>query len=437
MTSAAPPAATLDLGARGTSPAVTSQGHTVSYHEMAELIDRVDLRRGWLDATGLPVPDALAAVFAAARSGVPVLVADPDGRRHTDSHRAPADVAASAPPGTFLIAVTSGTSGRPRPVLRTAASWTTSFAPLAELAGVSARDRVLLTGPLHATMHLFAAVHTLWLGAELTDRPDHATAVHAVPAVLGYLLNALPPTAPLRTAVVAGSALPARIADEAASRGVAVTEYYGAAELSFVAAARRPGPLRTFPGAEVQIRDGEIWVRSPYLAAGYAAGVSGPLRRDRDGFATVGDLGEWIDGELPHRGGLRVLGRGDAAITTGGATVIAEEIEAALCALPGVAAAAVVGVPHRRLGEVVAAVLEPTVLEPAGEDSVDAKNLDGIRAAARLVLRGPSLPRRWYTVRRLPRTGNGKIARAVVGQAVRLAVAGEYLPDGLRLRPLP
>ena len=429
----------MELGAHGSSPAVTVGGRTVSYRELARLIERVDTGRGWLDATGLPVTDALATVFAAARAGVPALVADPTALPQ------PAGVAASAPPGTFLIAVTSGTSGRPRPVLRTAASWTSSFTPLAELAGLSGRDRVLLTGPLHATMHLFAAVHTLWLGAELTDRPDQATAVHAVPAVLTDLLAALPPTAPLRVAVVAGSALPVGLADDAAARGVAVTEYYGAAELSFVAAGRHPGPLRPFPGADVQLRDGEIWVRSPYLASGYASGVTGPLRRDQDGYASVGDLGEWVDGL--DGAGLRVRGRADAAITTGGATVIAEDIEAALCTLPGVAAAAVVGVPHRRLGQVVAAVIEPAVPEPAVLESVGAgatgvgftaPNIAGIRAAARRLLHGPSLPRRWFTVRRLPRAGNGKIARGVVGDAVRRAVAGDGPPaGGPQLRPLP
>ncbi len=417
----APPAAALALGADGASPAITWQGTTVSYQELAGLIGGVDTRRGWLDATGLPVVDTLVTVFAAARAGIPVVLADPAGIPD------PARVATSAPAGTFLIAVTSGTSGRPRPVLRSRESWTTSFAPLAELAGLNAQDRVLLTGPLHATMHLFAALHTLWLGAELTDRPDHATAVHAVPAALGTLLASLPPGAPLRTAVVAGAALPAVVADEATARGVVLTEYYGAAELSFVAAARHPGPLRPFPGTEVQLRDGEIWVRSPYLAAGYGSGVTGPFRRDRDGFATVGDLGEWLGNEsvAESHGALRVRGRGDAAITTGGATVIAEDIEAALCALPGVCAAAVVGVRHERLGEVVTAVIEP-------------EGVQGVRAAARAVLTGPSLPRRWFTTSRLPRTGNGKIARLQVGEAVRRTVSGDPPPaDGLRLRPLP
>jgi len=356
-------------------------------------------------------------IFAAAVDDVPLLLADPAG---------PTPDPGPVPPATFLIAVTSGTSGRPRPVLRTAASWTTSFATLSEIAGLTSDDRVLLTGPLHATMHLFAAVHTLALGAELTDQPAQATAVHAVPAVLADLLRSLPAGAPLRTAVVAGDALNPAIAELALRRGIGVTEYYGAAELSFVAARRYPAPLRAFPGAEIRLRDdgaaaGTLWVRSPYLATGYPDGVTGPLRRSADGFATVGDLAEYTGD-----GGLRIRGRGDAAITTGGATVIAEDVEAALGTVRGVTAVAVVGVPHARLGEVVTAVIEPA----AGAD------LTGLRTAARDLLSGPSLPRRWLVADRLPRTPGGKIARQRVALAAAAHVAGDRLVGSPEQRPL-
>jgi acyl-CoA synthetase (AMP-forming)/AMP-acid ligase II len=372
----------------------------------------------------LPVVDALATVFAAAAEGRAVVVGDPAG---------PGPTLGPVPPDTFLIAVTSGTSGRARPVLRTASSWTASFAPLAEVTGIGPADRVLLTGPLHATLHLFAAVHTLAMGAELTDRPDGATAVHAVPAVLADLLPRLPHDAPLRTAVVAGTALSPEIAARAAQRGIAVTEYYGAAELSFVAARRFPAPMQPFPGAQVQLRDGVLWVRSPYLALGYSAGVTGPYRRGDDGFATVGDLAV-----TTGDGGLLIRGRGDAAITTGGATVIAEDIEAALAALPGVAAVAVVGVPHGRLDQIVTAVIEPT----PGAD------LSALRANARGLLREQSLPRRWLLADRLPRTPGGKIARHIVAAAAAAAAAGaptgqvdvrsdRAAASSLRLRPLP
>jgi len=357
-------------------------------------------------------------VFAAAGAGVPVIVGNPSTPEPSKALNF-----GDPPPGTFLVVVTSGTSGHPRPVFRTADSWTTSFAPLAELAGLGPADRVLLTGPLHASLHLFAAVHTLAIGAELTDQPSVATAVHAVPAVLADLLASAPAAGPLRTAVVAGTRLPAELGARATTRGIAVTEYYGATELSLVAAARHPGALRAFPGAEVQIRAGELWVRSPYLAIGYPPGIRGPLRRDDRGFATVGDLAD-----LDSDGGLVIRGRADAAITTGGATVIAEDIEDALTTLPGVAAVAVVGVPHARLGEVVSAVIQPA----AGAD------LRGLRSAARKVLRAESLPRRWFLTDALPRTPGGKVARQLVADAAARVSLGEPLAaQPLRLRPLP
>ncbi len=404
----------------------------------------VDARRAqWPIHDDHPVPaggptaiDRLTTIFAAAAAGRAALVCDPAW---------PPPALGVVPPETFLITVTSGTSGTPRPVLRTAASWTSSFCALSELASLTADDRVLLTGPLHSTLHLFAGVHTLGLGAELTDRAETATAVHAAPAMLAALLRTLPAHAPLRVAIVAGSALPDDIAAAAIDRGIAVVEYYGAAELSFVGVRRWPEPLRPFPGADVQIRTttagrpGQIWVRSEYLASGYPAGCSGPLQRVGDGFATVGDLGD----PLPD-GAFRVRGRGDAAITTGGHTVLADDVERALAALPGVTAAAVVGVPHRELGEVVTAVIEPA----PGTD------LSSLRHDARRRLSGPSLPRRWFLTDRLPRTPSGKVRRGPVIEAVEATVSaarhatnpapsigatkGPGSPQGLpRLRPLP
>ena len=375
---------------------------------------------GPLTVDGRDVVRTAARVFAADALGLPVAVTDA---------LAPSPVGATAalPAGAWLIAVTSGTSGRPRPVIRTAASWVSSFAPFTALTGITDADRVLLTGPLHTTLHLFAAVHALAAGAEVTDDPGRATVVHAVPSILPGVLDALPKAHRLRLAVVAGSSLPLDVARQAADRGVGLVEYYGAAELSFVAAARHPGPLRPFPGADVALRSGEIWVRSPYLALGYAAGLTGPLRRDDDGYATVGDLGAWADG-----GGLVVRGRGDAAITVGGVTVLAEDVEDRLGRIPGVAAVAVVGTPSGTLGEVLVAVVEPA----AGGDPAQ------IRRTARGALRGESLPRRWLVTDRLPRTASGKVARAAVAEAVArhldpAAPPGDSPGEAGALRPIP
>ena len=260
----------------------------------------------------------LVTVLAAIDAGRPVVVADPD---------LPPPVIASVPTGTQLVLMTSGSSGTARPVARTLASWTSSFAPLAELIGARPAEAVsvAVTGPLHVSMHLFAALHALWLGAVLTDERAGADIVHATPTTLARLVSV---GARPKRAVVAGAALPADVRTSARTVGIAVTEYYGAAELSFVAAvdhARDPdGVLRPFPGVEVELRDGELWARSPYLALGYA-GTTGVLRRDARGFATVGDRAD-----ASADGGLVIRGRGDAAINVAGTTVLAEDVEATI-----------------------------------------------------------------------------------------------------------
>ncbi len=399
------------VGGSGTDPAISAGGRTVSYAELSDLVDEFAGRLenpapSPIELDGQDVVTSLATLFGAARRRVPVVVAG-----------ASLGPIPPFPPGAFLMVATSGTTGTDgsgRWVARTAESWSTSFRPLMQVSGLRRSDVVLLTGPLHTTLHLFGAVHALWLGAHLTDERGAATAVHAVPAVLSDLL--IDPSTRLRTAVVAGAALPTRLADLAAERGVRLVEYYGAAELSFVAARVAPAPLAAFPGVEVRIVDGEIWAGSPYLALPPAAGTATAVRWS-GGFATVGDLGSWT-----ASGGLEVRGRGTGAVTTGGSTIIAADVEAVLSTLPGVAGVAVVGTPHDRLGEVVTAVLEVPGWSPGSGDHEDRTAGRALRAAARRQLSGPLLPRRWWIAACLPRTGGGKVA---VGRVLAAVLGAE------------
>ncbi|WP_354528680.1 AMP-binding protein [Nakamurella sp. UYEF19] len=376
------------LGGRGGRVAISVAGRRVTYAELESLIDQQHIPgSGLLDTAGFDVVDTLVAVFSAAQHGFAVLVRDSE---------APSPLIdgldRGLPAGTFLVAMTSGSAAAPRAILRTAASWSSSFEPLSRLTGLTDADTLLLTGPLHSTLHLFGAVHALWLGAHLTDESTEATAAHVVPAALDRLLDERSPM--LRMVVVAGAALPPSLESRAAAAGLRLVEYYGAAELSFVAARISPAPLTAFPGVRVEIRRHELWAASPYLCLDRIGGP--PLRGSADGFRTVGDLASIADD-----GRIEVHGRGDAAVTTGGHTVVVEDVEAALAALPGVHEAAVVGIPHDRLGQVVAAA----VILDAGTD------LAAVRRAARTALNGPGLPRVWRVVTALPRTGNGKIAR--------------------------
>jgi len=383
-------------------------GDVVRYGELARAVDdaRLPPGEGPVGCSGAAGPVALiTTVLAALDRGRPVLVG---------GDQAAADgIADLLPPGTELALLTSGSSGHagtPRVVARTNASWLASAGPLARLTGLGGGDRIAATGPLHVSMHLYAALHALWLGATATDSVTGATAAHATPTRLARMLDG--PTVP-PTAIVAGAASTDALRRRAAARGIRVTEYYGAAELSFVAAGR-DGRLDPFPGVEVELRRGdaghEVWAWSPYLALGAVGG--GMLRRGADGFATVGDLAE-----RTADGGIRILGRGDAAITTAGATVLAEHVEACLTALPGVDASAVLGEAHEVLGQRILAVVELA-------DGVD---LEQVVTAARATLSPVELPRRWF-VHAVPRTDSGKIARGLLRDALADGALGDAYP---------
>ncbi len=214
----------------------------------------------------------------------------------------------------------------------------------------------------------------------------------------------------LRTAVVAGAATPQRLRDRARAAGLRLVEYYGAAELSFVAVDADGTGLRPFPGAEVEVRDGLVHARSPYVAVGYLdPDDAGPLRRDTDGWRTVGDRGRTTQGRI------EVVGRAGDAVTVGGHTVVAADVEAALRDVPGVAEVACVGEPHARLGERVVLAVQA---EP-GTDPVPA-----LREAARRALPPAARPVRYVVLSELPRTTGGKVARAALREVVTRAGRG-------------
>lgn len=303
-----------------------------------------------------------------------------------------------------LVFFTSGSTGVPRAVHRSAGSWSTSIGHVSAAAGLTAEDLVAIPGPLNSTLFLFGAWHARAIGARvaLAGEPDiEATAIHVVPGMLPAILTrivagALPR---LRTVVVAGDRLPAEVAAAVRSRGVRVVEYYGAAELSFVGIRDDDGPFRAFPGVEVAVRDGVLWSRSTYQAYGYLDEQNaGSLRRDEAGWASVGDLAQEIDG------GFVVLGRGESAVTTGGHTVLTTDVEDALRRVPAVRDVAVVGLPHRRLGQRLIAA----IVADAGVDDA------GLRVAVSSLPRA-ARPRRFVRVEALPRTSAGKVDRAAVG----------------------
>lgn len=385
---------------------------------------------------------ALCRALAVRRAGGIVLVGDP--RWGPQFRAALAQRIAAAPPLPTDLAwatSTSGSTGTPRVVLRDARSWSSSFAAIDALLAVGDRDQILAASPLISSIALFAAIYALEgshplilpAGAQLEAGDLHpATILHGTPQALRRALELIENGArsSLRAAMIGGSRLDSHLRTRAEGLGITVVSYYGAAELSFVAADSDGTGLRPFPDVALQIRAdparpegaspaaGELWVSSPYLARGYLEGEAGGGALRREGhehpWMSVGDLAT-----LEPNGALRLHGRGDGAILTASATVIPEDVEAALRSLPGIADAIVFAVAAPRIGALLAAVIE-------WEDGTPAPTRAALNAAARELLTSSHRPRRWYLTRSLPRTLAGKVDRGAV--AARAAAATTTIP---------
>ena len=248
--------------------------------------------------------------------------------------------------------LTSGSSGEPKRVVRSAQSWIASFAVNGALFGIGPGVRVAVPGRLTQSLALYAALESVHLGAELhlveDLRPDRQARIlaerqiavlYAAPAQLRLMIEAQVVWPELRLIVVGGSKLDhgLRAGLSTLAAGAELREFYGAAETSFIAISDSYTPEgsvgRPYPGVEIRMEGGEIWVRSPYLFDGYAAGEGA---RWRGGFLSVGEMGEMRDGWLYLRG------RAGRMVTVADQNVFPEEIEAFLLGLPGVRQAAVV-----------------------------------------------------------------------------------------------
>ncbi|ERB53995.1 hypothetical protein N806_22965 [Rhodococcus sp. P27] len=151
-------------------------------------------------------------------------------------------------------------------------------------------------------------------------------------------------------------------------------------------------------GAQIRIDDGRVLLGGPMLASGYRGLPDHPAFAEPGWFRTD-DAGAVVDGVL------RISGRLDEAISTGGLTVVPQVVEAALADHPAVRECAVIGVEDQRLGQRVVAVVVPE-----GE----APTLEELRTHAQQTLDVTAAPRELFVVDALPLRGPGKLDRAAL-----------------------
>jgi long-chain acyl-CoA synthetase len=298
----------------------------------------------------------------------------------------------AAGPGWFEV-LTGGSTGAPKRVARRVASWQASFAVNAGLFGIGPGARVAVPGRLCHSLPLYAALEGMHLGAEVhlldgmrADRAGRALAgmdvVYATPTVMRAMLGVALPT--LQHVVLGGERLDAglRAAIARAAPQARITEFYGAAETSFITLTDEVTPEgsvgRAYPGVEIALRDGVVWVRSPYLAAGAD-------------WVTVGEMGR-LEG-----GYLFLQGRAGRMVTVAGHNVFLDEIEHWLAGVPGVARAAVVAVPDAARGHVLMAAVQGDAAQEAA-----------ILAAARAQFGAMLAPRRLQWLKDWPVLPSGK-----------------------------
>jgi len=104
-------------------------------------------------------------------------------------------------------------------------------------------------------------------------------------------------------------------------------------------------------GVEVRIDDGQVLLRGPVLFDGYEGDPERTAKAFRDGWLVTNDLGHWADD-----GRLRIDGRADDVIISGGVKVPGGAVARLLSGLSFVDAVEVVGMPDEEWGEAVTAV---------------------------------------------------------------------------------
>jgi O-succinylbenzoic acid--CoA ligase len=200
--------------------------------------------------------------------------------------------------------------------------------------------------------------------------------------------------ASLDAVLIGGGPMPEGVAERASAAGISVVRTYGMSETA-------GGCIYdgvALEGVRVRIDDGRVVLGGATLAKGYRNPVQPDPFAEPDWFRTD-DIGT-----IDDSGVLRVLGRVDDAISTGGLTVLPQLVEAALATHPAIAESAVFGVADERLGQrvVAAIVVAPRCAAPTLAD---------LRAHVASTLPSTAAPREIHLVDELPRRGIGKVDR--------------------------
>jgi acyl-CoA synthetase (AMP-forming)/AMP-acid ligase II len=171
--------------------------------------------------------------------------------------------------------------------------------------------------------------------------------------------------------------------------------------------------------------EGEIVTRGPEMCVGYALQEQNDEAYDAEGFFHTGDLGR-----LTPEGCVVITGRKKDLIIRGGENISPKEIEDVLYTHPSIKEAAVVAMPHARLGETCCAYV---TLRPGTTFSFEEmqRHLESSGLAKQ------KYPERLEIVDALPYTAAGKIRKNLLREQIAARILAESVESKPRDSKVP
>lgn len=278
-----------------------------------------------------------------------------------------------APSGEYRVAwqperlasmtLTSGSTGLPKAAVHTCGAHLASAEGVLTLMPYSEDDDWLLSLPLFHVSGQGILWRWLQAGARLTVREKQpleqalqgCTHASLVPTQLWRLLNTHQRIA-LKAVLLGGAAIPVELTQQARAQGISTFCGYGLTEFASTVCAKEadgePDVGSALPGREVQVVNGEVWIKAQSMASGYwRDGALLPLTNSEGWFATR-DRGELHDGRLT------ILGRMDNLFFSGGEGIQPESLERIIATHPHISQVFIVPLNDAEFGKRPVAVVE-------------------------------------------------------------------------------
>ena len=334
------------------------------------------------------------------------------------------------------IIYTSGTTGRSKGAMLSHDNLASNALTLIDLWGFRETDVLLHALPIYHVHGLFVAVHCAMLcgiSMRFLERFDPDEVMRQLPAITVMMGVPTFYTRLLQTSdfnqgscervrlFISGSAPLLEQTWHAffEQTGQRILERYGMSEAIMIASnplegERIPGTVG-YALADVTIRicdnenqpvaaneTGVLQMRGPNVFKGYWQMPEKTASEfTDDGFFISGDMAK-----MDEHGRIQIVGREKDLVISGGLNIYPKEIEEAIDALDGVSETAIIGVPHADLGEGLVAVICPAAgfkIEPEAMITTLQPRLAGFK-----------VPRKIFTVDRLPRNAMGKVQKNVL-----------------------